>query len=373
MTAGAAGTEAIALDAQRLTSAVAEVFTAVGIAAADAEVVAADLVAADLEGLASHGVMLLPMYVERIEQGSVSRRSAGEVVSDRGAAIVIDAGNALGQLTARQAIALAVARAREIGLAAVAVRNGFHFGTAGRYARMMAAQNCVGVVLSNTRPLMPAPGGAEPLTGNNPIAVALPSTGEFPVEADMALSATAMGRIRLAAAAGERIPESWAIDADGRPTTDPAAAIKGMLLPAAGPKGFGLAFVIDLLCGGLSGGAVGAEVPPLYGDAAEPYRCAHFFLAIHAGHFPVGEGFAERVREQAARVSRSKRAPGVDRVYAPGELVWATRQASEGVCRLDAPTLRSLVETAARVGLADFESTLFAARGATTVRTQGAH
>jgi LDH2 family malate/lactate/ureidoglycolate dehydrogenase len=370
MPAGSAGAEAVAIDAQRLTSAVADIFTAVGIAAADAQVVAADLVAADLEGLASHGVMLLPMYIERIEKGSVSRRSAGQVVSDRGATVVIDAGNALGQLTARQAVGLAVKRAREIGLAAVAVRNGFHFGTAGRYARMMAEQNCVGLVLSNTRPLMPAPGGAEALVGNNPIAVALPSAGEFLVEADMALSATAMGKIRLAAAAGERIPEGWAIDSDGRPTTDPAAAIKGMLLPAAGPKGFGLAFVIDLLCGGLSDGAVGAEVRPLYGDPAEPYRCAHFFLAVHAGHFPVGDGFAERVREQAARVSRSKRAPGVDRVYGPGELVWATRQASASVCRLDAATVRSLVETAARVGLADFESALFAASGAAAVRAQ---
>jgi LDH2 family malate/lactate/ureidoglycolate dehydrogenase len=314
MPAASAAGETVAIDAQRLISAVVDILAAAGIAAADAQVAAADLVAADLEGIASHGVMLLPMYVDRILAGSVSRRSAGEVVSDRGSAIVIDAGNALGQLTARQAVALAVARAREIGLAAVAVRNGFHFGTAGRYARMMAEQNCVGIVLSNTRPLMPAPGGAEALVGNNPIAVALPSAGPFPVEADMALSATAMGKIRLAAAAGEPIPGDWAIDADARPTTDPAAAIKGMLLPAAGPKGFGLAFVIDLLCGGLSDGAVGAEVRPLYGDPADPYRCAHFFLAIHAGHFPVAEGFAERVREQAARVSRSKRAPGVERV-----------------------------------------------------------
>ena len=362
MPAEAAGT--VAVDAQRLISAVGDILTAVGIAAADARLVAADLVAADLEGIASHGVMLLPMYVERIDKGSVSRASAGEVVSDRGAAIVIDAGNALGQLTSRQALKLAVERARQIGLAAVAVRNGFHFGTAGRYARMMAEQNCVGVVLSNTRPLMPPPGGAEALVGNNPIAIALPSAGEFAAEADMALSATAMGKIRLAAAAQARIPEDWAVDSQGRPTTDPAAAIKGMLLPAAGPKGFGLAFVIDLLCGGLSDGAVGAEVRPLYGDPAEPYRCAHFFLAIDADHFPAGERFAERVRDQARRVSASKRGPGVERVYAPGELVWATRQASEGVCRLDAATVRSLIETAARVGALDFEASLLNARGA---------
>ena len=364
MSADAVGSETVAVDAQRLTSTVADIFTAVGIATADAQVVAADLVAADLEGIASHGVMLVPMYIERINKGSVSRRSAGEVVSDRGGAIVIDAGNALGQLTSRQAVMLAVTRAKEIGLVAVTVRNGFHFGTAGRYARMIAEQNCVGIVLSNTRPLMPPPGGAEALAGNNPIAVALPSAGEFPVEADMALSATAMGKIRLAAAAGQRIPEDWAVDSQGRPTTDPTAAINGMLLPAAGPKGFGLAFVIDLLCGGLSDGAVGAEVRPLYGDPAEPYRCSHFFLAIDAGHFPAGERFAQRVRDQAIRVSGSKRGPGAERVHAPGELVWATRQASGGVCRLDLRTLGSLIKTATRVGLPNFQEWLLETRGA---------
>ena len=364
MSADAAGSETVAVDAQRLTSTVADIFTAVGIATADAQVVAADLVAADLEGIASHGVMLVPMYIERINKGSVSRRSAGEVVSDRGGAIVIDAGNALGQLTSRQAVMLAVTRAKEIGLVAVTVRNGFHFGTAGRYARMIAEQNCVGIVLSNTRPLMPPPGGAEALVGNNPIAVALPSAGEFPVEADMALSATAMGKIRLAAAAGQRIPEDWAVDSQGRPTTDPTAAINGMLLPAAGPKGFGLAFVIDLLCGGLSDGAVGAEVRPLYGDPAEPYRCSHFFLAIDAGHFPAGERFAQRVRDQAIRVSGSKRGPGGKRVHAPGELVWATRQASGGVCRLDLRTLGSLIKTATHVGLPNFQEWLLETRGA---------
>ena len=361
MAPGAA--ESVAVDAQRLTSTIAKIFTAVGLAAADAQVVAADLVAANLEGIASHGVMLVPMYVDRINKGSVSCRSAGDVVSDRGGAIVIDAGNALGQLTSRQAVKLAIERAKEIGRAVIVVRNGFHFGTVGRYARMMAEKNCVGIVLSNTRPLMPAPGGAEALVGNNPIAIALPSAGDFPVEADMAMSATAMGKIRLAAAAGERIPEDWAVDSQGRPTTDPAAAIKGMLLPAAGPKGFGLAFVIDLLCG-LSDGAVGAEVRPLYGDPAEPYRCSHFFLAIDVDHFPVGERFAHRVRDQATRVSQSKRGPRVERVYAPGELVHATRQASHGVCHIDLPTVGGLINTAARVGLEGFQEWLLGAKGA---------
>jgi LDH2 family malate/lactate/ureidoglycolate dehydrogenase len=273
-------------------------------------------------------------------------------VWDRDGAIVIDAANVLGQLTARQAVALAVARAKQVGVAIVTIRNAFHFGTAGRYARMMAAQGCVGIVMSNTRPLMPAAGGAEALVGNNPLAVALPAHGPFPAEVDLALSATAMGKIRLAAAAGEPIPPGWAADADGRPTTDPNAAIKGMLLPAAGPKGFGLAFMIDMLCGGLSGGAVGAEVAPLYGDPATPYRCSQLFLAIDTGHFPTAADFAARTQSQLTRVSTSKRAPGVNRVYAPGELAHSIREKNAGSCRLSPETARTLVDAAAKVGIA---------------------
>nr|MCU0890064.1 Ldh family oxidoreductase [Rubritepida sp.] len=226
-----------------------------GVPAEGARVTADALVAADLEGVGSHGVMLLPLYAERLLAGSVAKAGAGTVAHDGGSAVVIDAGNALGQVTSRQAVDLLRSRAPRHGLASVAVRNGFHFGAAGYWARLLADAGLVGIAMCNTRPLMPPPGGAERLVGNNPLAMAMPSEGGEPLVLDMALSASAMGKIRLAASAGRAIPEGWAVDADGRPTTDPAAAIKGMLLPAAGPKGFGLAMMIDLLCGGLSGGA----------------------------------------------------------------------------------------------------------------------
>ena len=283
---------------------------------------------------------------------------------------MIDAGNALGQLTARQAVALAVARAREIGIAGGRRAHGFHFGTAGRYARMMAEQNCVGIALSSTRPLMPAPGGAEALVGNNPIAVALPSTGEFPVEADMALSATAMGKIRLAAAAGEPIPERLGGRCGRRPTTDPAAAIKGMLLPAAGPKGFGLAFVIDLLCGGLSGGAVGAEFARSTGIRG-PLPLRPFLPGDPCRALPGGGRLRERVQEQAALVS-PRSAVQASSACMPGRApVWATRQASASVCRLDAQTVKSLAETAPRASAcADFENRLCSRRRALEMRAR---
>lgn len=335
----------IRISAEELAHGVARLFVAAGIAPDAAAIVAQDLVAADLEGVASHGVMLVPMYIERIRAGSVSRLTAGQIVSDRQSAIVIDAGNALGQLTARQAVDLAAARAEEFGIASVAVRNAFHFGAAGRYARMLAERGCVGMVMCNTRPLMPPTGGAEPVTGNNPLAIAVPGAGTFAPEVDMALSAAAMGKIRNAAAAGREIPLGWATDQNGADTTDPEAAIAGMLLPAAGPKGFGLAFIIDLLCGGLAGGGIGAEVRPLFSSLLQPYNSANLFIAIHVGHFVDEARFAERTSAAAAAVSSVRRAPGVERVFAPGELAQAMRDKAGGLCELQQATVASLRKT----------------------------
>lgn len=328
--------------AETLTHGVARIFVAAGIPPAAAATVAEDLVAADLEGVASHGVMLVPMYIERIRAGSVSRETLGTIASDRNAAVVIDAGNVLGQLTARQAVDLAASRASEFGMAAVAVRNAFHFGAAGRYARMLADLGCVGIVMCNTRPLMPPPGGGEPITGNNPIAIAVPGAGAFAPEVDMALSAAAMGKIRNAAAAGWPIPQGWATDRDGADTTDPETAIAGMLLPAAGPKGFGLAFMVDLLCGGLSGGGIGGQVRPLFGMLDEPYGSAHLFIAIHVDHFVQLADFGERASEATAAVASVRSAPGVDRVFAPGELAYDMRSKADGWCELSEPTVASL-------------------------------
>lgn len=321
---------------------VSSLFRRTGIPDPAARAVAESLIAADLEGVSSHGVMLVPMYLERLVAGSISKKTRAEVVQDSGAAVVLDAGNMLGQLSSRQAIAIVAERAKKHGLASVAVRNGFHFGTAGYWARALAAQGLVGMAFSNTRPLMPPPGGAERIVGNNPLAVAFPSSGE-PFVVDMAMSATAMGKIRLAEAAGQPIPEGWATDAEGRPTTDPGAAIKGMLLPAAGPKGFGLALAIDLLCGGLSGGAITDEVQPLYGDPKQPYRCSHFFLGIDAAAYGVAD-LPLRVTKVQDRTRGAKRAPGSDTVYAPGDLERARRAANAGEAPVPQDVINKLKE-----------------------------
>ncbi len=337
----------------KLTEFVAAIFARLGVAHAGARVTAEALIAADLEGVPSHGVMLVPMYVERLQAGSVSTHDAALIVHDGGSAVVLDARNALGQITSAQAVQLAAARAGAHGLASIAVRNGFHFGTAGHWARKLSAENLVGIAMCNTRPLMPAPGGAERVVGNNPLAIAIPASDGPPLVLDMALSASAMGKIRLAESAGTAIPAGWAADAEGRPTTDPAKAIAGMLLPAAGPKGFGLAVMIDLLCGGLSGGAIGGEVTPLYGDPATPYGCAHLFLAVDPDRFGVGAALGGRVAAFADAIRRSKPAPETARVYAPGDLERERRAANGDACPVPAEVIDKLVACGARIGVPD--------------------
>ncbi len=345
--------------AEKLRDFVARLFVAAGVPEGAAVCVAEGLVEADLEGLSSHGVMLTDMYIERLRGGSVSRETGATVVSERAGAVVLDAGHALGQVTAAQAMTIAVGKARQFAAGIVAVRHGFHFGAAGRYARHAAEAGCVGIVMCNTRPLMPAPGGAERVVGNNPVAIAIPTAGDIPIVLDMATSAAAMGKIRMAEKAHESIPQTWAVSAQGMPTTDPAEAIAGMLLPVGGAKGFGLSFLIDLLCGLLSQGATGADVRPLYGDFTVAYDCSHLFIAIDVAHFCDLDGFRRQASAAAERIRAGRRAPGVAQLFTPGEPEWRRRQSADGHVALDAPVVVMLTRYAKELGVT---STPFAPR-----------
>ncbi|WP_423458245.1 Ldh family oxidoreductase [Ottowia sp. VDI28] len=341
------------IDATALTQLVGLLFQAKGVPEDGARLVAQSLVSADQEGVASHGVALVPMYLERLRAGSVNALAVPEIAEDHGGLLVMAAHGALGQVSSGMAVDLVLERARVHGVAAVAVRDAFHFGTAAFWARRMAAAGMIGFAFSNTRPLMPAPGGAERVVGNNPMSIAFPSaaSGE-PIVVDMAMSATAMGKIRLAEAAGNPIPAGWAVDAQGNSTTSPTDAINGMLLPAAGPKGFGLAVAIDLLCGALSGGAVGAAVRPLYGDLSQPYGCAHMFIAINAASVGAGAGIGAAVSAFAQSIRDSKKAPGTDRIYAPGDLERARRAGNGEHCTLPDDVIKSLNQLAEQTGVA---------------------
>jgi LDH2 family malate/lactate/ureidoglycolate dehydrogenase len=341
----------VSIPAEKLAGLTAELFVAAGLSHQAATTVADGLVEADLQGLYSHGVLLVEMYIERLRKGAVSRGELAEVSSSRQAATVLDAANALGQLTGEQAMSIAVDKAREFAAGIVAVRHGFHFGTAGRYALNAANAGCIGIAMCNTRPLMPAPGGAERVVGNNPIAIALPTAGEIPIVLDMATSEAAMGKIRMAEKAKAAIPPTWAVTNEGAPTTNPTEAIAGMLLPSGGPKGFGLSFMIDLLCGLLSGGAIGSQVRPLYGDLGVPYDCSHLFIAIDVAHFCDVAAFRQRAAAAAEQVRTGRRAPGIEQLFTPGELEWRKQQHSNGNVRLEPVVAQTLRRLAAELGV----------------------
>ncbi|PWC03393.1 Ldh family oxidoreductase [Agromyces badenianii] len=328
----------------------AAVFEAAGVAPDDARFVADSLVAADEAGVPSHGVMLVPMYVDRLRRGSVAATDVTAVVADDGATAVLDAGHSLGQLSARRAMDLAIEKAERFGIGVVTVRHAFHFGRASQYADRAAARGMIGIAASNTRPMMPAPGGAEPVVGNNPFAVAVPGDDERSFTLDMALSEVALGKIRMAASSGSAIPEHWATDRDGNPTTDAHAAIDGMLLPAGGPKGFGLALVVEILTGVLSGGAVSHEVRGLYADTAAPNDSAQFFLAIDVNRFLPAASFTDGL----SRLVDPILAAGVHtdappRLPGHGARAAARRANGAGVA-VSARVLDDLIATATTVG-----------------------
>jgi LDH2 family malate/lactate/ureidoglycolate dehydrogenase len=338
------------VEAEALAGFLAALFRATGLSAGAAACVGAALVEADLEGLPSHGTMQAEVYLRRLVAGGTSTAEAAEIVHDADAVAVLDAHDMLGHLSAEQAMALACDKAARYGLGAVAVRNAFHFGAAGRYARQAAEAGCIGWAMCNSRPVMPAPGGAQRLVGTNPIAIAVPTETD-PVVFDMATSAGTVARLRLAAKAGQPIPDGWAVDSDGRPTIDPEAALKGMLLPMGGPKGFGLSLMVDLLSGLLSSGAWGDAVQGMHVDPAVPAAFSHFFLAIHIDHFRPSDGFRAAASTAVERVHNARRAPGTDRLRVPGERKIEAMRESGGRVRVPPVQVAALRRLASDLGV----------------------
>lgn len=320
----------------------ADLFAAAGVSRRGAERVAEILVEADLQGLPSHGIMQAEGYLTRLKCGAASPRDEAEIVVDNGCAMVLDAHDMLGQLSADQAMRLAVVKAKQFGAGIVAVRRGCHFGAAGYYADIAAAEDCIGLVTANTSPVMPAPGGRERLVGTNPIAVAIPTEREPHVVLDMATTEGSVAKIRIAARDGKTLPDNWAVRQDGTATTDPNEALKGLLLPSGGPKGFGLSLVADLMGGLLSSGAWGAGV---YGNAfglSKPHNSSHLFIAIHTGHFRPPEDFRHEAQQAADRIRGSQRADGTERIYVPGERKWERRLASNSKVKLEVKQVETL-------------------------------
>ncbi|MFF5986605.1 Ldh family oxidoreductase [Prauserella flavalba] len=302
-----------------LTELGTRVLAAVGVPGADARLVSDSLVTADAWGHPSHGMLRLGWYVDRITSGVMRPVTEPVTVSDTGVVAVLDGRDGVGQVLAARACDEAVARAATHGAGVVGVRNSNHFGTAAYFTRRMAGQGCVGILTTNGSPAMAPWGGREKAVGANPWSIAVPGGAHGTVVLDIANTTVARGKIYAALERNQPIPEGWAIDRDGVPTTDPEAAVDGVILPMAGHKGYGISFLMDVLSGVLTGSASGTGVTGPY----VPDRrsgCGHLVLALRLDAFGPPAGFANRLDGLVDAIKAVPRAPGFSEIHYPGEL-----------------------------------------------------
>jgi LDH2 family malate/lactate/ureidoglycolate dehydrogenase len=282
-------------------------------------------VEADLRGIESHGVLRLPAYIHRVQAGTMTARTDLERVRERGASLLLDAGHGFGQVAGVRAMEEALRRAETYGCCFVGVRNAGHFGIAAYYAMMALPRKMIGIVSANAAPSMAPWGGTAPLLGTNPICVAIPTGGDVDIVLDMASSIAARGKIRLAVSTHDSIPTGWALDDQGRPTEDPQAAMKGTLLPIGGPKGYGLALVVDILAGVLTGSSFGAHIASVH-DVTSQVTTGFTVQALDIAAFSEPSDFERDVQALISEIRASPRAENVDRIYLPGEIEWRKKQ-----------------------------------------------
>jgi LDH2 family malate/lactate/ureidoglycolate dehydrogenase len=242
------------------------------------------------------------------------------VVQDSGATALLDGGNGLGQAAAQRAMEICIGKAKEFGIGCCLVRNTNNIGMLSVYTLMAAQAKTVGIVMANAASAMSPWGGVDPFFGTNPLSISVPAEGGAPpVVLDMSSTMVARGKIRRADRLKESIPEGWAFDKTGSPTTDPAAALKGTLMPIGGPKGYGLALMIDVLAGMLSGSQYGPAIRTFH-QLEGPTGVGVFMLAVEIERFmPFGQ-FMELFKDYLASIKSSRKAKGVARIYLPGEI-----------------------------------------------------
>jgi LDH2 family malate/lactate/ureidoglycolate dehydrogenase len=294
------------------------VFVAAGLSLRDAETTVDNLAFAERRGVRTHGFLRLPIYVDRMRGGGIDPHATTIIDRDFGALAILDACNAIGAVSGTDATRLVIERAREFGVSCAIVSHANHFGAAAYYANLIADAGLFGIAVCNTDKAMGPPFGGRPVLGTNPIAIAVPLPAAERPQLDMATSEASLGKVLLAIQDRHDIPPGWAVDADGNPTTSASAALGGALLPTGGPKGFGLAFMIDSLVA-LSGATMSHEAKPMYGDTSQPQELGFAFIAIRADTAVTPTDYATAIRGLASAVHASGPGPSGAAALFPGE------------------------------------------------------
>jgi len=305
---------------------VRRVLLSIAVPSAKADLVADTLIAANLRGVDSHGVHLLPHYVTQIKAGNIDPNTDGAVISESGACLLYDGKRGLGQCVSEICCGHAGRLARAYGISMVIARNSNHFGAAAFWAQHISAAGMIGIAMCNASPSVPPWQGREGRIGTNPICVSVPSTGAGGWLLDMATTTVALNRIVKAAANQEStIPAGWAMDCDGVPTSDTQKALRGLLMPLGGYKGSGLGMMVEVLCAVLSGGSISTEVGGLH-ILSRPMNTSQTFLAIDIARFFPIEQFQSRMERLVRAVKSARPAQGYEEILVAGDPEWRTEE-----------------------------------------------
>ena len=324
-------------------------FERLGLPPPDAATVADLMTEAEVQGSDGHGVIRLVPYARRIRAGGIKLKPDIRVVKEKAAMALVDGDNGMGHLVMKKAAEIAIAKAKQCGVAWVGSRLSNHAGPASLYARMCLQHDMVGLyfAVGNANHLPPW-GGLDMLLSTNPIAVAVPAGEEPPVVLDMATTVAAYGKVKAKAQRGEQMPVGWMMDRQGQPLTDPKRAEEGFLMPIGGYKGYGLAMIVGLLAGTLNGAAMGSEVIDFNKDDTSVTNTGQAIVAIDPDAFGELDAFKARVDKLVRELRASERMPGVDRIWMPGEQSHAKKLANERDGLALPPALREQLDEFAR-------------------------
>lgn len=278
------------------------------------------LIQAEAQGMASHGISRVPMYLAHVAHQRVAPKAVPKVLRETASAVLVDAGNGFAFPACAQAIELAIGKAKSTGIAIGAVTNSHHFGVAGNHLLAIGEAGLVGFAFGNSPSAMPAWGGKRAVYGTNPIAVIFPRKNKAPVLIDLSLSEVARGKIMVAAKQDKPIPLGWALDAQGQPTTDAKAALAGMMMPMGGVKGAMLAMTVELLVTTLTGAQYGAEADSFFVDAGNQPKLGQAFIGINPDALAGRAVYEERIESLLEFILQD------EEVRVPGERRFALEQ-----------------------------------------------
>jgi LDH2 family malate/lactate/ureidoglycolate dehydrogenase len=323
-----------------------------GVDEARAKVMAESLLFADSRRVSSHGIVRLPLYMSKVDNGIMNIKTEMPFIRESGATALLDAQNGLGQLAGHKGMMKAIELAKKYGIGMVGVRDSNHFGTGAWYSMLAADQGMIGIAMANASPAIAPFGSTVPFLGTNPLSIAVPAgKNHKPIVLDMAMSPVARGKIRIYEKKGEKIPLDWGLDVNGKPTDDPKEALKGSLVAIGGVKGSALSLIVDLISGVMTSTGLTGETKGIT-DTSGPSQTGHAFIVVDISRFIDTNEFGENVDKVIDTIKALPRKPGFNEIFMAGEIEYGLMEKVkvDGI-GLEDPVVKELNELAEKLGV----------------------